>query len=150
MTAALGFAGIPPEVFTAVFNYAEDGGTIAFNPMDEFLEEKDPSGVAETIEEITDSVSPEESLRVHYVHRRFMAVTPSILKGLSEGRGRISPAVVRGDKSWRPGDSGVPGIAGARWEAGGIFRGVFLRPRMDETLPPVGGEARGAFHVSSR
>ena len=71
MTAALGFAGIPPEVFAAVFNYAEDGGTIAFNPMDEFLEEKDPSGVAETIEDTTDSVSPENSMRAHLVHRRW-------------------------------------------------------------------------------
>lgn len=93
MTAALGFAGIPPEVFAAVFNYAEDGGTIAFNPMDEFLEEKDPSGVAETIEDTTDSVSPEKSMRAHLVHRRSIGGGPLHSQGIV---GRHGPEISGG------------------------------------------------------
>ena len=93
MTAALGFAGIPPEVFAAVFNYAEDGGTIAFNPTDEFLEEKDPSGVAETIEDTTDSVSPEKSMRAHLVHRRSIGGGPLYSQGIV---GRHGPEISGG------------------------------------------------------
>ena len=97
MIAALGFGDIPPEVFASAFNYVEDGGYIAFNLLDEFLEEKDPSGFAEMIEEITDSGTLEESMRVHYVHRLSISGDPIYYQGIIGRKGSdISGGFVRG------------------------------------------------------
>ncbi|MEE8434970.1 MAG: methyltransferase domain-containing protein [bacterium] len=87
MIAALGFGDIPPEVFATAFNYVEDGGYIAFNLMDEFLEGKDPSGFAEMIEYITDSGTLEESMRVHYIHRLSISGDPIYYQGIIGRKG---------------------------------------------------------------
>ncbi len=42
--AALGFGDIPPSAFREAFNYVEDGGWIAFNIKETFLDNGDTSG----------------------------------------------------------------------------------------------------------
>jgi len=42
--AALGFGDIPPSAFREAFNYVEDGGWIAFNIKETFLDNRDTSG----------------------------------------------------------------------------------------------------------
>jgi predicted TPR repeat methyltransferase len=42
--AALGFGDIPPSAFREAFNYIEDGGWIAFNIKETFLDNRDTSG----------------------------------------------------------------------------------------------------------
>lgn len=87
MIASLGFGDVPPEVFATAYNYVEDGGYIAFNLMDKFLDGKDSSGFAEMIEGITDSGALEESMRVHYVHRLSISGDPIYYQGIIGRKG---------------------------------------------------------------
>lgn len=53
--AALGYDHIPPKGFINAFNLIEDGGWIAFNIRDKFLENQDDSGFKNTIDWMSDS-----------------------------------------------------------------------------------------------
>lgn len=69
LVAALGFGDIPPEAFTAAYNFVEDGGLVAFNLRDMFLDADDASGFSRLIGRMLDEGWMEESLRIRYVHR---------------------------------------------------------------------------------
>lgn len=68
--AALGFGDIPPEVFTAAYDLVEDGGWIAFNIKQDFLDEDDDSGFEELIGGmLTGKGGIEQRARRRYRHR---------------------------------------------------------------------------------
>lgn len=47
--AALGFGDIPPEAFATAYDLVEDGGWIAFNIKEDFVDEANPSGFSRMI-----------------------------------------------------------------------------------------------------
>ncbi len=68
--AALGFGDIPPEVFTAAYDLVEDGGWIAFNIKQDFLDEDDDSGFEELIGGMLNGKGGiEQRARRRYRHR---------------------------------------------------------------------------------
>jgi predicted TPR repeat methyltransferase len=67
--AALGFGDIPPNAFRAAYNLVTDGGFIAFNIKDEFLNGKDTSGFAELIESMCQDGTVVVLKRERYRHR---------------------------------------------------------------------------------
>jgi hypothetical protein len=76
LVAALGFGDIPPEAFAEAYNFISDAGWIAFNIKDEFCSEKDQTGFARLIQNITENNVFEEVSRKHYVHRLCQDGTP--------------------------------------------------------------------------
>lgn len=63
--AALGFDDIPPEVFAAAFNLVQDGGWIAFNIKETFLNASDTSGFAQLVKNLIHG----DILKVHHLER---------------------------------------------------------------------------------
>ena len=64
--AALGFGDIPPQAFAQAYDYVAEGGLIAFNIKDRFLEEGDESGFRTLVEGLAD-----EGLMVPLAQRRY-------------------------------------------------------------------------------
>jgi len=65
VVAALGFADIPVEAFVPALNLVEDGGWVAFNIKETFLQESDNSGFSAFIRKLIFS----EYLEVHHLER---------------------------------------------------------------------------------
>ncbi|CAN5198529.1 hypothetical protein BH24ACT23_BH24ACT23_11140 [soil metagenome] len=74
--AALGFADIPPPAFVNAFNLVADGGLIAFNLKDAFLDGEDDTGFARLIRHMFDEGVLVLSGQEHYRHRLSVAGEP--------------------------------------------------------------------------
>lgn len=73
--AALGFGDIPPRAFVRAFNLVRDGGWVAFNIKDVFLDHADDSGFRNTLEEMNGHVL--DIKKTHrYRHRLSIAGEP--------------------------------------------------------------------------
>ena len=67
--AALGFGDIPVGAFVEAFNLIADGGSIAFNIKEDFLNGKDTSGFSRLIQTMTDLDVLSIRSRKRYRHR---------------------------------------------------------------------------------
>lgn len=67
--AALGFGDVPTEVFTESFNMIADGGWVAFNIKEDFLDEADTSGFSTLIRKMLKDGTLTLAARERYVHR---------------------------------------------------------------------------------
>jgi predicted TPR repeat methyltransferase len=67
--AALGFGDIPPVAFANACDLIEEGGWIAFNIKNDFLDSKDPSGFARLIRRMIDKNVLHVRARQRYRHR---------------------------------------------------------------------------------
>ena len=74
--AALGFGDIPPEAFTGAYNLVKDGGLIAFNIKQRFVEDGDRSGFEELISRSLDDGTMELQAERRYRHRLSVAGDP--------------------------------------------------------------------------
>jgi predicted TPR repeat methyltransferase len=82
LIAALGFGDIPPEAFTVAFNFVEDGGFVAFNLRDLFLDRADCSGFERLVHFALAEGSLQELVRARYVHRLSITGEPLYYTGL--------------------------------------------------------------------
>ena len=67
--AALGFGDIPPEAFSAAYNFIEEEGFIAFNLRDKFLHDQDDSGFSRLVRRLIDEERLEIEQQSVYCHR---------------------------------------------------------------------------------
>ncbi len=67
--AALGFGDIPPEAFRAAYNTVEDGGWVAFNLKEDFMNGADRSGFSKLISRGTEEGVLEVRSEKRYRHR---------------------------------------------------------------------------------
>jgi len=67
--AALGFGDIPPRAFAEAFNLVSDGGLIAFNIKEHFLDEDDPTGFSRLIGRLLETGIVEQRAEKVYRHR---------------------------------------------------------------------------------
>jgi len=67
--SALGFGDIPPNVFKAAYNLIINGGIIAFNIKDIFIEKNDQSGFFRLFTDMIDENCISILQREHYRHR---------------------------------------------------------------------------------
>jgi SAM-dependent methyltransferase len=67
--AALGFGDIPPLAFAEAFNLVADGGWIAFNIKEHFLDDGEPSGFSRLIGKLLDTGIVEQRAEKVYTHR---------------------------------------------------------------------------------
>jgi SAM-dependent methyltransferase len=67
--AALGFGDIPPRAFSEAFNLVSDGGWIAFNIKEHFLDDGEPTGFSRLIGRLLDSGIVEQRAEKVYRHR---------------------------------------------------------------------------------
>lgn len=67
--AALGFGDIPPPAFAQAYNLVADGGWIAFNIKQDFVQEDDSTGFARLIREIVDDGTFDLGVARSYCHR---------------------------------------------------------------------------------
>ena len=67
--AALGFGDIPPRAFAEAFNLVSDGGWIAFNIKEHFLDDGDPTGFSRLIGSVLESGIVEQRAEKVYCHR---------------------------------------------------------------------------------
>jgi hypothetical protein len=67
--AALGFGDVPPLAFAEAFNLVGDGGAVAFNIKESFLEGTDSSGFSRLIARMLDEGVLQERSRERYQHR---------------------------------------------------------------------------------
>jgi hypothetical protein len=67
--AALGFGDIPPRAFAEAFNLVSDGGWIAFNIKENFLDDGEPTGFSRLIGRLLDSGIVEKRAEKVYRHR---------------------------------------------------------------------------------
>lgn len=67
--AALGFGDIPPLAFAEAFNLVADGGWIAFNIKEDFLDDGHPSGFSKLIGRLLESGIVEKKAEKVYCHR---------------------------------------------------------------------------------
>jgi predicted TPR repeat methyltransferase len=67
--AALGFGDIPTRAFIESFNLIEEGGWVAFNIKDRFLDGNDRSGFSRLVSRITKDGTLEIEARRRYRHR---------------------------------------------------------------------------------
>ncbi len=67
--AALGFDDIPCEAFVTAYDMIADGGWIAFNIKDDFLDHRDASGFARLVRGMLADGVLEERARLTYDHR---------------------------------------------------------------------------------
>lgn len=74
--AALGFGDIPPEAFSAAYNLVENGGLIAFNIKEKFVEDGDRSGFEEMIQTALDDGTMELQAQRRYRHRLAVSGDP--------------------------------------------------------------------------
>ncbi len=75
--AALGFGDIPPRAFAEAYNLVSDGGLIALNIKDVFLDqEEDETGFSQLIRRMLEREILEKRAERHYRHRLSMAGKP--------------------------------------------------------------------------
>jgi len=74
--AALGFGDIPSDAFLNSFRLLSDGGWIAFNIKDRFLQDREPSGFSKLISSMIESGTLEIVAEEKYVHRRSTSGKP--------------------------------------------------------------------------
>jgi SAM-dependent methyltransferase len=74
--AALGFGDIPPRAFAEAFNLVADGGWIAFNIKEHFLDDGEPTGFSRLIGKLLDSGMVEQRAEKVYRHRLSMNGEP--------------------------------------------------------------------------
>jgi predicted TPR repeat methyltransferase len=74
--AALGFGDIPPEAFAAAYNLVEDGGLIAFNIKERFVEDGDRSGFEKLIGKSLEDGTMDLQAQRRYRHRLSVAGDP--------------------------------------------------------------------------
>jgi len=67
--AALGFGDIPPAAFSEGFNLIEEGGVVAFNIRDKFIESNDSSGFSELIGAMEGESILDVRVQERYRHR---------------------------------------------------------------------------------
>ena len=67
--AALGFGDIPPRAFAEAFNLVSDGGWIAFNIKEDFLDDGEPTGFSRLIGSVLESGIVERREETVYCHR---------------------------------------------------------------------------------
>ena len=74
--AALGFGDIPPLAFAEAYNFVEDGGYIAFNIKEDFLDRRDDTGFSRLIRRLMDEGALEVRAQHLYQHRLSLAGDP--------------------------------------------------------------------------
>jgi predicted TPR repeat methyltransferase len=74
--AALGFGDIPPQAFSQAFDLVEEGGWIAFNIKEDFLERGEDSGFAGLVRRLRDGGALELVGQKAYRHRLSAAGEP--------------------------------------------------------------------------
>jgi SAM-dependent methyltransferase len=74
--AALGFDDIPPQAFAEAYNHVADGGWVAFNIKEDFLDGGDQSGFHGLIANMMGKGVLEERARRSYHHRRSISGDP--------------------------------------------------------------------------
>ncbi|HEY2637772.1 MAG TPA: methyltransferase domain-containing protein [Solirubrobacteraceae bacterium] len=67
--AALGFGDIPPQAFAEAYNLVSDGGWIALNIKEDFLDGEDSSGFSRLIESLIETGRLEIRAQERYRHR---------------------------------------------------------------------------------
>jgi SAM-dependent methyltransferase len=67
--AALGFGDIPPLAFAEAFNLVADGGWIAFNIKEHFLDDGEPTGFSRLIGKLLETGVIEQLAEKVYTHR---------------------------------------------------------------------------------
>jgi SAM-dependent methyltransferase len=67
--AALGFGDIPPRAFAEGFNLVSDGGFVAFNIKEHFLDDGDPTGFSRLIGRLLETGIIEQRAERVYRHR---------------------------------------------------------------------------------
>jgi SAM-dependent methyltransferase len=67
--AALGFGDIPPLAFAEAFNLVRNGGWIAYNIKEDFLDDGEPSGFSRLIKRLLETGILEERAEKVYTHR---------------------------------------------------------------------------------
>jgi SAM-dependent methyltransferase len=67
--AALGFGDIPPLAFAEAFNLVADGGWIAFNIKEHFLDDGEPTGFSRLIGKLLETGIVEQRAEKVYTHR---------------------------------------------------------------------------------
>ncbi len=67
--AALGFGDIPPLAFAEAFNLVADGGWVAFNIKEDFLDDGHPSGFSKLIGRLLETGIVEKRAEKLYCHR---------------------------------------------------------------------------------
>jgi SAM-dependent methyltransferase len=67
--AALGFGDIPPRAFAEAFNLVSDGGWIAFNIKEDFLDDGEPTGFSRLIGRLLGTGIVEKRAEKVYRHR---------------------------------------------------------------------------------
>ncbi|MGP1308947.1 MAG: class I SAM-dependent DNA methyltransferase [Phycisphaerales bacterium] len=70
VVAALGFNDIPPMAFAQAYNLVEDGGWLAFNVKEDFLEGGDDTGFARLIRSMDDQNLIQINAYQRYPHRK--------------------------------------------------------------------------------
>ena len=74
--AALGFGDVPPGAFTAAFNLVEDGGYVAFNIKEDFIDHADETGFSGLIRRALEDGTLEMKRQRRYRHRMSIAGEP--------------------------------------------------------------------------
>ena len=74
--AALGFGDIPPLAFAEAFNLVADGGWVAFNIKEHFLDDADSSGFSRLIDKLLETGILEQRAEKVYCHRLSTAGEP--------------------------------------------------------------------------
>jgi SAM-dependent methyltransferase len=67
--AALGFGDVPPAAFASALGFVADGGLVAFNIRERFVEDADVSGFSRTLANAFASGTIVEQARLSYTHR---------------------------------------------------------------------------------
>jgi hypothetical protein len=93
--AALGFGDIPPQAFAEAYNLVSEGGWIAFNIKEDFLEDGDPSGFNKLIRKLLETGMVEQRAERVYRHRLSCAGEPlNYVAIVGVKRADISPEMV--------------------------------------------------------
>ncbi len=74
--AALGFGDVPPDAFAEAYNLVEEGGHIAFNIKEDFVNGNDDSGFSALIRRAVKQGDLEVEADRHYRHRLSVAGEP--------------------------------------------------------------------------
>ena len=74
--AALGFGDVPPGAFTEAFNLVEDGGYVAFNIKEDFIDHADETGFSGLIRRALEDGTLEMKRQRRYRHRMSIAGEP--------------------------------------------------------------------------
>ena len=89
--AALGFGDIPPAAFREAFNYVEDGGWVAFNIKETFLDNRDTSGFSMFIRNLILNEYLDLYHLERYQHRLSIDGRPLFYFGLAGRKGADIP-----------------------------------------------------------